>query len=86
MESFNCDLFQIECESESPTELDDTFQEVSIAIVLLKACVHERYREVTMRHVDQAVYHKWKMVILGARTKSFTEGEKAVCWSEDCWI
>ena len=58
MESFNCELFQIECESDSPTELDDTFQEVSIAIVLLKAWVHERYREVTMRHVDQAEYHK----------------------------
>ena len=86
MESFNCDLFQIECEFESPTELDDTFQEVSIAIVLLKAWVHERYRGVTMRLIDQDEYLKWKMVILGARTKSFTEGEKAVCLSNDCWI
>ena len=83
MASFNCELFQIECESESPTELDDTFQE---AIIFLKAWVHERYREVTMRHVDQAEYHKWKLVILGARTKSFTDGKKAVCMSKYCWI
>ena len=86
MESFNCELFSIECESDSPTELDDTFQEVSIAIVFLKARVHERYLEVTMRCVDQTENNKWKMFILGALTKSFTEGEQAVCLSNDCWI
>ena len=45
-----------ECEPESSTELDDTFQELSKAIVFLKVGVHERYREVTMRRVDQAEY------------------------------
>ena len=83
MTSVTREVIRIESVFESPAEADDTFQEVNIVIILLKAGVHERYLKKTMRQVDEADYHKWKVVILGASTMSLTKGEKSVCLSND---